>query len=100
MAKKTRGYFENLFEYYFLNIVGNVNSFSDLNITVSTTLKYYHQQALSKKLKLMGGAMKYFSEKLLGNETFSSMVPLDANFFFETFVKSSGPPPRYLMCAP
>ena len=57
---------ENLFEYYFLNIIANVNVnlFSDLSITVSTTLKYYHKQVLNKKLKLMGAAMKYFPEKL------------------------------------
>ena len=30
MAKNIRGFLENLFEYYFLNIVVNVNFFSDL----------------------------------------------------------------------
>ena len=67
MAKNIRGFLENLFEYYFLNIIANanVNLFSDLSITVSTTLKYYHKQVLNKKLKLMGAAMKYFPEKLL-----------------------------------
>ena len=41
MAKKIRRFFEKLFEYYFLNIIENVNFSSDLklNITVSTTLK-------------------------------------------------------------
>ena len=29
---------------------------------------------LNKKLKLMGGAMKYFLKKLLGHEIFRSMV--------------------------
>ena len=67
--------FENLIEYYFLNIIVKVNFLSDLNIAVSTTLKYNHKQALNKKLKLMGGAMKYFPENLLGHEIFSSMVP-------------------------
>ena len=50
MAKSIRDFFENLFEYYFLNIIVNVNFFSDLIITlliitVGTTLKYYHMQA-------------------------------------------------------
>ena len=58
--------FENLIKYYFLNIIVNANFFSDLNITMSISLKYHHKQALNKKLKLMGGAMKYFLEKLLG----------------------------------
>ena len=30
MAKNVRGFLENLFEYYFLNIIVNVNFFSDL----------------------------------------------------------------------
>ena len=46
MAKNI--FFENLIEYYFLNIIVNVNFFSDFNITVSTTLKYHHTQALNK----------------------------------------------------
>ena len=40
-AKNIRGFSENLFEYYFLNIIVNVNFVSDLNITLGTTLKYY-----------------------------------------------------------
>ena len=30
MARNIRGFFENMFEYYFLNIIVNVNFFSDL----------------------------------------------------------------------
>ena len=30
MAKNIRGFLENLFEYYFLNIIVNVNFFGDL----------------------------------------------------------------------
>ena len=30
MANNIRGFSENLFEYYFLNIIVNVNFFSDL----------------------------------------------------------------------
>ena len=72
---------DNLFEYCFLNIIVTVNFVSDLNISVSTTLKYYHKEALNKKLKLMGGAMKYFSRKLQGHEIFSSMFSWDTKFF-------------------
>ena len=41
IPKNIRGFLETLFEYYFLNIIVNVNFFSDLNlnITVNTTLK-------------------------------------------------------------
>ena len=86
-------FLDNLFEYYeysnILNIVVNINFCSDLNITVSTNFKYYHKQALNKKLKLMGRAMKYFPEKLLGHEILSSMVPYPP-----------APFPTYLMYAP
>ena len=44
----------------------NINSFIAPNITVNTTLKYYYSQALYEKLKLMKGATKFFSKKLLG----------------------------------
>ena len=42
MAKNIRRSLENLFEYYFLNIIVNITFLSDLkvNITASTTLKY------------------------------------------------------------
>ena len=43
MAKNIRGLLENLFESYFLNIIVNVNFFSDLKFTVSTNLKYYYK---------------------------------------------------------
>ena len=36
--------------------------------------------------------MKYFLKKLLGHEIFRSMVSCATNFFFEKFVKPSGPP--------
>ena len=60
MAKNIRGCLENLFEYYFLNIIVNVNFFSDLKF------EYYCQcypevllqASLKKETKLMGGAVK------------------------------------------
>ena len=66
---------ENCSEYYCLNIIVNISSFSPLNNNVNTTLKYYRKPALNEKLKLMGGAMKYFAKKLLGHVIFSSMIP-------------------------
>ena len=76
-----------LFEYYY-----EISSFSALNTNVNTTLKYYRQQALSKKLKLMGMAMKYFTKKLLGHEIFSSLIPWATKYFFKKFVKLSDTP--------
>ena len=40
----------------------------------------------------MGGAMKYFPKKLLGQEVFRSMVSWAKKYFFEKFVKPSAPP--------
>ena len=43
---KNRGFLENLFEYCFLNIIVNVNFFSDSKfeyVTVNTTLKYCYK---------------------------------------------------------
>ena len=39
MATNIRGFLNNLFAYYFLNNIVNVNFFSDLNITVTANLK-------------------------------------------------------------
>ena len=41
---------------------------------MSTTLRYCYKKALNRKLKLMGGAMKYFQKKLLDHEIFTPMV--------------------------
>ena len=100
MAKNTKEFLENLFEYYFWNIVVNVNFFSDLKFEYYC--EYYLKVLLkvSLKLKFMGGAMKYFSKKLLGHKIFSSMVSCAANSFFEKFVQPSSPPsspPSYIL---
>ena len=55
----------------------------NLNIAVSTSLKYYYKKAWNKKLKLMGGAIKYFPNKLLGHETFRYMVTWAAKSFLK-----------------
>ena len=66
---------ENSREYYCLNIIVNISSFSYLNTDVNTALKYYCKQALNKELKLMGGVMKFFAKKVLVHEIFSSTIP-------------------------
>ena len=83
---------ENPCKYYCLNIIVNISSLSPLNTNVNTTLKYYSKQGLNKKLKLIVGALKFFTKKLLGQEIFGSLVPWARKNFFEKFVKFSSPP--------
>ena len=68
----------------------NVNTFSDLNIAVSTTLKYYYKQALDKKLMKYLLAMKYLLEKLL------QYGPWATVFLGGKFAKTSAVPPTPL----
>ena len=76
LVEKLIEYFiENSGEYDCENITGNISSFSPLNANVNTILKYYRKDALNKKLKLIKGAIKIFTKKLLGQEIFSSMIP-------------------------
>ena len=49
MAKNIRGFLKNLFEYYFLNIVVNVNFFSDLKFEYYCD--YYPEILLQVSLK-------------------------------------------------
>ena len=71
MAKNIRRFFENLFEYYFLNIIENVNFSSDLKFEYYC--EYYPEIMLQESLKKrMGGTRKYFLKKLQG--VFRSMV--------------------------
>ena len=65
---------ENCSEYYCLNIIVNIRSFSPLNNNLNTSPKYYRKQALNKKPKLVGGAMKYFAKNLMGHEIFNSTI--------------------------
>ena len=48
-AKNIRGFLENLFEYYFLNIIVNVNFFSDLKFEYYC--EYYPEILLQVSLK-------------------------------------------------
>ena len=49
MAKNIRGLLENLFEYYFLNTIMNVNFFSDLKFEYYC--EHYPQTQLQVSLK-------------------------------------------------
>ena len=49
MVKNIRGFLENLFEYYFLNIIVNVNFFSDLKFEYYC--EYYPEILLQVNLK-------------------------------------------------
>ena len=49
MAKNIRGFLEALFEYYFLNIIVNVNFFSDLKFEYYC--EYYPEILLQVSLK-------------------------------------------------
>ena len=73
----------------------------NLNITVNTILKYCYKKALNKKLKLMGGVMKYFLKKLLVHELSRSMVSWATKFFWKICKILRFPPPcTYLMYTP
>ena len=68
MAKNIRGFLENLFEYYFLNIIVNVNFFSDLKFEYYC--EYYPeillQVSLKQETKADGRSHEIFSEKITG----------------------------------
>ena len=49
MAKNIRGFLENLFEYYFLNIIVNVNFFGDFKFEYCC--EYYPEILLQVSLK-------------------------------------------------
>ena len=49
-----------IYESCCLNIIANISSFSVLNISVNTIFKYYVNQSVNDKLKLIGGSIKYF----------------------------------------
>ena len=86
---------ENLFQYYLLNVIVNVNFFSDLK------LKYYCeyypmllQNALNEKLKFMGGSMKYFPKKVMDHEIFRFMVSYTTKVFLKNLLTPPSPNPH------
>ena len=113
MAKNVRGFLKNLFEYflkffmylfiylliYFWILLWVLTSLViwNLNIAVITTLKYCYKKALKKKLKLMGGAIKYLMKKLLGYKILWSMVSWATKCFWKIYKTLCPPlpPPLY-----
>ena len=85
MAKNIRGFWRIYLNVIFWISLWLLTSLAiwNLNITVSTTLKFCYKKALNKKLKLMGGARKYFPKKILGHEIFRSMVSWATNLFWK-----------------
>ena len=81
--KNIKYFLNNFFEYYFLNII--------VNLRFEYYCEYQHKQALNKKLKLMGWAMKYFLTKLMGHEIFSSISPGLWKIFWKIFWNSPAP---------
>ena len=85
MAKNIRDFLEILFEYYFLNIITNVNSFS--NLKFERYYEYYPgivlQVSLKQETKIDGKDHEIFSEKLLGHKRVRSMVSWATNFFMK-----------------
>ena len=68
MAKNIRGFLENLFEYYFWNIIFNINFFSDLKSEYYC--EYYPEILLQESFKLETKidrrGHETFSEKITG----------------------------------
>ena len=93
MAKNIRSFLENLFEYYFLNIIVNVNFFGDLKFEYYWALPW--NTATSKPWNIFW--KNYWAMKYLGLWSPGLRIFF---FLFEKFVKSSAPPPpTYLMYA-
>ena len=69
MAKNIRGFLETLFEYYFLNIIVNVNFFSDLKLEYYC--EYYPeillQVSLKQETKIDERGHKISSETITGS---------------------------------
>ena len=69
MAKNIRGFLEKLFEYYFLNIIADVNFFIDLKFEYYR--EYYPeillQVSLKQETKTDGRGHEVFSEKITGS---------------------------------
>ena len=68
MAKNIGGFLETLFQYYFLNIIVNVNFYSDLKFEY--WCEYYPeillQVSLNEETKIDGRGHEIFSLKITG----------------------------------
>ena len=76
MAKSIRGFLENLFEYYFLNIIVNVNFFN--NLKFEYYCEYYPEIQLKVSLKweteIDGRGHEIFSENIPGQRIFFKKI--------------------------
>ena len=63
MTKNIRDFLETLFEYYFLNIIVNVNFFSDLKFEYYCE---YYPEILLQETKVDRTGHEIFSEKITG----------------------------------
>ena len=86
---------ENCSEYYCLNIIVNISSFSSLNTNVNTSLKYYCKQSLNKKLKLMEGTMKLFTKSYWAIKYLALWSPGLRHFFWK--ICKTNRPPSYIL---
>ena len=86
---------ENCSEYYCLNIIVNISSFSSLNTNVNTSLKYYRKQSLNKKLKLMEGTMKLFTKSYWAIKYLALWSPGLRHFFWK--ICKTNRPPSYIL---
>ena len=84
------------FEY--LNIILNITSFSPLNTNVITTLKYYHKQAINKKLILIRGVMKLFTKKKCWARKYLVLWSPELQYIFlKNLQNPQVPSPTYLI---
>ena len=94
MAKNIRVFLENLFEYYFLNIIVNVKLFSDLKLDYYC--EYYPeilQVSLKYKTKIAGRSHEIFSKQIQDHEKFRFM----ASWATKCFLKNLQNPPVFLL---
>ena len=60
-------------------------------------LKILRQSSLNEKLKLIGGAVKVYSKKLLGHGILRCLVPWATNYFLKNMGNPPAPPTKCVM---
>ena len=81
--------FDYCFQVLFVNVIVWIwlwvlTLLSTLNISVNITYpEYYDSHGLNGKLKLIRGAMNFFSKKLLGHEIFSPLLLWVTKYLFK-----------------
>ena len=100
-GKNIKGFLENLFEYYFLSIIVNVNFISDLKFKYYCELypEILLQVSLKEETNFDGRGNEIFSEKITGSWNIKVYVLLGYELFFWKICKTLAPPPpsTYLM---